>query len=298
MDFANYIFRSHMVGEIIDVPKPLTKNQNETLIDLRNKEKLTPKQRITLTALEHKLNESKVYKLSDSTKKTLNKIVFYEKTGRKKILEAKYLDKGLAKEKEARDLMSQILDFNLIKDDERKTNEYVTGQRDIDHPDIILDIKSSWSYDSFNNLLIQKENEKNLRQMDSYMDLWNIKESIVCHVLVDTPINLVNDEIRRLSYKEDIMTIEGDIRDEAIQEVKNVICDLIFTRKGLEEYCQQSINIMIEWFDDFIEIPKKERVHMIPHPFKKERIEQRNECIKLAREYMSKVKPINTIIDI
>lgn len=298
MKFDKYIFRSHMVGKIIDVPKPLTPNQNDTLIGLRSKENLTPKQKITLTALDHKLNESKIFKLSDSTKKTLNQIVFYEKTGRVKILEAKYLDKGLAKEKEARDLMSEILDFNLIKDDERKTNDFVTGQRDIKHDEIIIDIKSSWSYESFNNLLIEKENEINLRQMDSYMDLWAIKESVIAHVLVDTPINLINDELRRLSYKEDIMTIEGDIRDSAIPEVKSLINNMIFTRKGLEEYCHQSINVMIEWFEDFIEVPKKERIHMIPHSFDKVRIEQRNECIKLARKYMNTVKPINNIINI
>jgi len=298
MEFKDYIFRCHMVGKIIDVPKPLTVNQNQTLIDLKGKEILTPKQKTTLTALEHKLNESKIFKLSDSTKKTLNNIVFYEKTGRKKILEAKYLDKGLAKEKEARDLMSEVLDTNLIKDDERKTNNYVSGKRDIKHDEIILDVKNAWSFESFNNILIEKENENNLRQMDSYMDLWNIKESIVCHVLVDTPINLINDDLRRLSWKEDIMTIEGDIRDEAIPEVKSLLSNLIFTRKGLEEYCHQSINVMIEWFDDFIEIPKNERIHMIPHSFDKVRIEQRNECIKLAREYMKTVKPINTIINI
>lgn len=298
MKFDDYIFRCHMVGNIIDIPKPLTLNQNDTLIGLRAKDTLTTKQKETLIALEYKLNESKKFELSDSSKKTLNNIVFYEKTGRVKILEAKYLDKGLAKEKEARDLMSEVLGVNLIKDDERKTNKYVSGKRDIKHPEIVLDVKSAWSYESFNKLLIDKENETNLRQMDSYMDLWSIKESIVAHVLVDTPEKLINDELRRLSYKEDVMTIEGDIRDEAIPEVKTLVNNLIFTRKGLEEYCHQSINVMIEWFDDFIEVPKKERIHMIPHSFDKVRIEQRNTCIKLAREYMKTVKPNNTIITI
>lgn len=298
MDFSNYIFRSHMVGKIIDVPKMLTSNQAETLTALRVKENRTEKQTETWHALETKLIESRNYTLSDSTKKTLNQIVFYEKTKRVKILEAKYLDKGIACEKQARDLMSEVLGMMLIKDDERKTNDFVTGKRDIMHPEIILDIKSSWSFESFNNLLIEKENEINLRQMDSYMDLWGIPNSIVCHVLVDTPENLVNDEVRRLSYKEDVMTIEGDIRDWAIPLVKDVVSNQIFTREGLENYCMQSTNVMIEWFDDFIEIPKHERIHMIEHPFDKGRIEQRNECIKLARKYMNTVKPINNIVNI
>jgi hypothetical protein len=32
---------------------------------------------------------------------------------------------------------------------------------------------------------------------------------------------------------------------------------------------------------------------MIAHSLQKERLEQRNECIELAREYMNLVKPIN-----
>lgn len=296
MDFSKEIFRAHMVGKIVDVPKTLTVNQNETLLAYREKPKLTEKQQKTLMRLEVKLLDSKKYSLSDSTKKLLNQYVFYKKTGRKNILEAKYLEKGIVKEKEARDLMSQVLGKMLVKDDERKCNEWVSGARDIMESDVILDIKNAWSFESFNNLLIDKENELYLRQMDTYMDLWGIKESIVCHVLVDTPHNLVNDEIRRLSYKDDIMTIEGDIMDSSIPQVKNLISNSIFTRKGLEEFCHQSTNVMIEWFDDFIEVPINERIHMIPHSFDPIRIEQRNECIKLAREYMGTVKPMNNII--
>ena len=47
---------------------------------------------------------------------------------------------------------------------------------------------------------------------------------------------------------------------------------------------------------DFNEIPVEQRIHMIPHSFDKLRIQQRNECIKLAREYMNTIKPINNII--
>lgn len=298
MDFSDYVFRCHMVGKIIDIPKTLTPNQQETLKGLREKETLTIKQHETLISLENKLIESKTYKLSDSTKKELNRIVQYEKSGRSKILYAKYLDKGLAKEKEARDLISEVLGINLIKDPERKTNKWVTGERDVFHDDILFEIKNAWSFESFSNILLEKANELYLRQNDSYMDLWEIKEGLICHVLVNTPNSLVDDEIRRLSYREDILNIEGDVRDDAIPEVKNLICNQIYTRKGLEEYCDWSAIVHIEWFDDFVEIPVKERIHMIPNTYDKIRIEQRNECIKLARKYMNTVKPINNLIAI
>ena len=37
MDFSEYLFRCHMVGKIIDINKPLTKNQDLTLKGLRDK---------------------------------------------------------------------------------------------------------------------------------------------------------------------------------------------------------------------------------------------------------------------
>jgi len=75
-----------------------------------------------------------------------------------------------------------------------------------------------------------------------------------------------------------------------------LVCNHIFTRKGLDEYCLQSSNVHIEWFMDFIEIPVEQRLHMVSHQFDPIRIIQRNECIKLARKFMRTVKPINCII--
>ena len=69
MDFSNYTFRSHMVGQIISVPKPLTGKQLETLSAYRKKDKpLTDNQKKDLVSLEFKHNESKVYKLTDGAK--------------------------------------------------------------------------------------------------------------------------------------------------------------------------------------------------------------------------------------
>ena len=66
MNFDNYIFRSHMVGNIISVPKPLTPNQVETLEDYRKRVKgegrpLTDNKVKTWHSLEHKHNESQTY---------------------------------------------------------------------------------------------------------------------------------------------------------------------------------------------------------------------------------------------
>lgn len=298
MDFNNYTFRSHMVGQIVSVPKPLTGKQLETLAAYLKKDKLTDLQKKDLISLQNKHNESKVYKLTEGAKKILSNLVFYEKYGRRELLENMYLEKGLIVEKSSRDLLTEVLNIALIADDEQRQNEWVRGKRDIKTDEVIIDIKSKFDFTTFCSSLLDSSNEIYLRQLDSYMDLWNCKTSLLCHVLVDTPPHIVERLVKKLDYKDNILDMSGDVRDECIQDVVNLVQNSIYTREGLENLCTFSANIHIEWFNDFIEIPIKDRVHMIAHDFDKVRIEQRNECIKLAREYMNQLQPVNNIIQI
>lgn len=296
MDFSNYKFRSHMVGKIINLPKPLTLNQSETLIGLNEKLKtkeLTAPQKKMWHNLNNKLNESKYYKLTDGIKKSLSELAFAEMHNRRTEINSPKITKGLEVEKESRDILTRVTGLFLTSSEERKTNNWVTGKIDIEPNDVIPDIKSTWSWESYSNILQEKPNEIYLRQGDSYMDLWNKKDFLLCHVLTDTPIKLVEGEIRRYDYKHNILNMEGDVREQNIEDVKKIVTNLIFSRKSLEEFCQQSATIMIEWFKDFKEIEEKDRVHMIPHSYDPVRIEQRNECIIKARKYMNTVKPIN-----
>lgn len=298
MDFKDYIFRSHSVGIIINVPKPLTENQKSTLTDYTNRfngegRELTSKQKETLIGLQHKEIQSKKYSLTDGQKKILSELAYAETHKRKVILNAPKLTKGIEVEKESRDLLSRVTGLFFTSKKERKNNKWVTGEIDIDPINVIPDIKSSWSWESFSAITQDKPNDIYLRQGDCYMELWGLNDFLLCHTLVDTPNKLVEGEIRRSDYSLNILNVEGEVREECIDEVKKIVSNHIFSRKGLESFCDYSSNVYIEWFDDFVEIPEKDRVHMIPHSFDKVRIEQRNECISLAREFMNTVKPIN-----
>lgn len=298
MDFSEYLFRSHMVGKIINVPKPLTPKQSEMFSSYKERvsgigKPLTEKQEIVLTSLQHKFNESKQFKLTDGNKKILSELVFANKYGRKTEINSDKLVKGIEVEKNSRDILSRVTGLFLTASTERKSNKWVTGAIDIEPNEVIPDIKSSWSWESFSKILEDSANEIYLRQGDSYMDLWNKKEFLLCHVLTDTPNKLVESAIKSLDYRYNILNMEGDVRDENIDHVKQIVTNHIFSREGLESFADYSSIIQLEWFDDFIEIPEQDRVHMIPHSYDKIRIEQRNECIALAREYMNTVAPIN-----
>ncbi|WP_233881846.1 hypothetical protein [Tenacibaculum piscium] len=298
MDFSNYIFRSHMVGKIINLPKVLTDNQKNTLHDYTLRaggegRKLTANQEKVLIELKYKYNKSQEYSLTDGSKKVLAELAYSVKHGRTTELNSEMITKGLATEKNCRDILSRVSGLFLTASTERKQNKWVTGAIDVEPNNVIIDIKSAWSWESFAKILESSANEIYLRQGDSYMDLWQKKDFLLCHVLTDTPNLLVEKKIKSLDYKHDILNVEGDVREDNIPDVKKIISNHIFSRKALEEFCEFSSNIHIEWFSDFNEIPESERVHMIPHIYDPERIEQRNKCISMAREYMNTVTAIN-----
>jgi hypothetical protein len=298
-----------MVGKIVSVPKPLTERQQQMLVDYRLRAQgegrpLTKKQEEAWHQLESKLIDSQQYKLTSGAMKELEEIVFYDMWGRMKILEAKEMDKGILAEKQSRDILSRLEGVRYVSDDERKTNDWVTGKRDIKSDDIIIDIKSTWDFVSFSSKKIDAYNEIYLRQLDCYMELWDIPVARLAHVLVNTPFRLIEDEIKRQSWKKMMMDHEGNVYDENIPDVVAIVADHIFDRQYLEYYINglpQEANelldpkeqwygssmVELKWFKDFVEIPEKDRVIYVDHELQSERLEQRNECIKIAREYMN-----------
>lgn len=294
MNFDKYLFRCSEVGHFICAPKPLTERQRETLQAYRAKEKLTEKQNTEWHSLESKAYEATQFKLTEGQKKLLAKVAAYATYGRRPDITTKYFTKGNEVEKKSRELLGEIMGVFLSQDSERLSNAYVTGKRDI-KGDIIIDIKSSYTLDTFRNHLVESASDIYLYQLDSYMDLWDAKESILAYCLIDTPGQLIEDEIRRLNWKEPILNFEGQVLDDKIEVVKDLVLEHIYTREGLEKFCQSSANVYIEWFTDFIEIPKHERVHLVYHAFDPVRIEVRNESIRKCREYMNEIKPLNNL---
>lgn len=304
MDFSKYRFRSHWVGNIISVPKPLTKDQKETLDSyslraLGEGKMLTENQKKVLIDLKYKEQQSNEYRLTDGQKKLLNELYFYEKYSRRKDLDIKFFKKGLDVEKNARDLLSKVTGLYLTHSPENRKNEWVTGITDVLPTNgVVLDIKSAWNFESYSTILMDSANEKYLRQLDCYMDLWDCNRALLCHVLIDTPFQIIHDELKRQSYKYNWLDFGGNVRIEFIDDVVSLITNHIYSFKALEAFVHESINLELSWFKNFKEVPENERVHMITHEFNHERIEQRNECIKIARDYLNTVKPLNNVVKI
>ncbi|MBL0323684.1 MAG: hypothetical protein IPP61_00620 [Cytophagaceae bacterium] len=97
--------------------------------------------------------------------------------------------------------MSELLNIRLVSDQQEKQNDWVRGKRDIKSEKVIIDIKSTWDFNTFGQHLIESNEEFYFRQLDNYMELWGINEALLAYVLVDTPIHLINQEVTNKNYK-------------------------------------------------------------------------------------------------
>ena len=116
--------------------------------------------------------------------------------GYKKTFSSKYTDKGLSMEDEAIDKAIQWLDIPFVlKNTVRKENEYMTGEPDLILNDCIIDIKNSWSWETFPLFDKTLKNEAYYAQMQVYMYLFEKKKAKVVYMLLTTPETYQNLEI-------------------------------------------------------------------------------------------------------
>jgi hypothetical protein len=113
-------------------------------------------------------------------------------------ISSKYMTKGIEVEDQSIELLNSVVFTNYVKNTERKTNEWITGECDIFHatPKMskIIDIKSSWSLATFPVLAEQGEDKGYMWQLAAYMMLWDVDHAQIAYCLVSTPENLIGYE--------------------------------------------------------------------------------------------------------
>ncbi|CAL2056094.1 hypothetical protein [Tenacibaculum sp. 190524A05c] len=295
MNFDNYLFRPHAIVNIMGgVPKPLTENQENTLSDLKKRhdegeKPLTENQIATFGGLLARKKEK--CKLTDGSKKYLEKLVYESLTKRSSRIKNKYTDKGIQGEDKSFTTYSRFIDKLMLKNKIRKENEYFSGECD-NAQKKIRDIKTSWSYETFPLTDSKIKNNGYQWQLDCYMDLWGLKEAELIYVLIDTPSRLLEDELRKLDWKFFLFNQDAVIKGDKERElVVETICNHIFTSKGLIDFIDNtSFNIELSWFEGvFVEIPEEMRVKIFHHEYCEVRNNQLKQMIDLSREYMNEV---------
>lgn len=139
--------------------------------------------------------------LSESAKKVVEDEIRALYFGVRERVSSKQMQKGIDCEQVSIELLNNV-EFRLskpyVKNTERKSNEWITGECDIYDPDtkLIRDIKTSWSLATFPLFATNADDYE--WQMRGYMWLWDCNEASVDYCLVDTPEHLIGYEQREL----------------------------------------------------------------------------------------------------
>lgn len=153
--------------------------------------------------------------LSETTKsycKLWLKQVLYS---RQKEITSKYTAKGNTVEDDSIQFIGKMLDLGIVfKNDEYFEDEYKHGTPDmlpLDHPDLIIDAKNSWGWDTFPLFEDRLPESDYYWQAMGYMDLTGRHKYKVVYCLSDTPEYLIEREARSYCYNNGYMDLEGDI---------------------------------------------------------------------------------------
>lgn len=160
--------------------------------------------------------------LSKGAKTALNKLakeLFY---GYKADLNTKAVLKGIECEQASIDLFNSVFGTCYKKNNQRITNEFMTGECDILGDDVIIDIKSSYSLDTFPAIAEEGENELYYWQGVMYMYLYDKPRYQVAYCLVDTPEELCRYEQEALHnvshidprFRVTVWEFERDLEEE------------------------------------------------------------------------------------
>ena len=111
-------------------------------------------------------------------------------------ISSKQIEKGIEVECDSIDLLNSVRGLSLVKNLERRSNDFITGECDLFDASAKRghDIKSSWSIATFPITVADCEDKLYEWQMRGYMALWDSQEWEVNYCLVDTPDRLISFE--------------------------------------------------------------------------------------------------------
>ena len=170
--------------------------------------------------------------LSKTAKSYLKGIYIGEKYGREKDVLTKQMEKGVLVEEESITLLSRVWKKMLYKNEERLSNDFITGLPDIfegeniTNADTITDIKSSYDLFTFISKIGDTLDKDYFYQLQGYMALSGAKQAYIAYCLVNTPEHIIAGEKYRLFKAMNCISEESpEYIKEAMKIEKNMIFD-------------------------------------------------------------------------
>jgi len=212
--------------------------------------------------------------LAETTKTYLKEYLIQALYGRRKQIKNKYVDKGNYNEEDGVTLLSIVRKKWYDTNTDYAENDFFCGTCDINHEeDGIIDIKNSYSIDTFPMFESEIPNKDYVAQVNIYMELYNKRKGAVAYVLTDMPIELLKREIKWL---------ESD--DEKQQTSLNFIYSLEAWEKAKSELFPNAEPI------EFIPIPNEKRVKIFNVEYDEDLIEKLKNKVEISRDYLAQLK--------
>jgi hypothetical protein len=151
---------------------------------------------------------SKSGKFTDGNKTYIDEVFAGIVHNCRKEVNSKFFEKGLFEEESGITLLNQTLYKNslVLKNKERKENDFIHGEADCIKDGIVYDIKNAWDCFTFE----KAELTHNYKwQLVGYAWLWGLDKARLFYCLNNTPEHLILDEERMLFYKGNYGTFEN-----------------------------------------------------------------------------------------
>ncbi len=226
MNLPIFKIRASAAHEILAGSVGLTDVQSARLYELSTRAKdavtgaakpLTEKMTVEMETLIYKFNNPE---LPEGAKTYCQKWLKEQLYNRRKHFTNRYLEKGIQCEDGAIEFASEYYNWRgACKNDEWFEDDYMQGTPDIilDDDSHVIDIKNS--YDAFSFPLFETEipTKGYETQLQVYLALTGHERATLTYCLMDAPLDIMKEEMRRLSWKEGSM---GLVTDELYQKVK------------------------------------------------------------------------------
>jgi flagellar hook-basal body complex protein FliE len=196
--------RCSAIGKIMAGEIGLTENQSATLSEYSERKKgvgrpLTEKMEAEYERLLFKYNNPE---LPAGAKTYCQEWLLSEKYNRRKDFYSKHVEKGLAVEDKAIEMLSVFLNegVELQKNTEKKANDFIEGEYDTEHDGVIYDTKCSWDLFTFPYFDTEIPKTDYYWQLQGYMAITGKESAALVYCLIDTPQPLIQQELNRLYY--------------------------------------------------------------------------------------------------
>jgi len=180
--------------------------------------------------------------LSETAKSYIKKKAKEDYFGFSSNITTKPMIKGKDWEEESIALVNQVRGTFYIKNKQRFENEYLTGEPDIILDDKIIDIKTSWSLETWPAISEEAENKDYMWQLIGYCWLLDKTQAELIYCMIDTDDVLLSDWDNRSIHKvshidpaKRITSLKYEMNMEVIYQMKEKLT-------AASEYYSQYIN--------------------------------------------------------